>query len=239
MDALICIDIGNQWIKTAFFDSAGQLCRQERHGHAEAASLFLSLSQIAPLYISDVAGICDSIALPPNAHKLNIADKFPFAIDYKSPTSLGMDRLCGLAGALFLEPAAQAILVLNAGTCLTIDFLDSDRVYRGGTISPGLALRFQSMHSHTAKLPLVKPAESWEPMGIDTETSIRSGVQTGYLAEITHAIQNILEKQPHTTVFLTGGEGFYFADKIKSKIFAAPNLTLYGLYSIAKHNAFS
>jgi len=239
MDALICIDIGNQWIKVAHFDTAGVLVKQERYEHAQAASLFSALSQLAPLYISDVAGVCDTFTLPSNAKLLSIADKFPFSIAYKSPASLGMDRLCGLAGAISLTPEASSYLVLNAGTCLTTDFLGIDRIYRGGTISPGLALRYQSMHAFTAKLPLLSPSANWNLTGDDTASSMTSGVQQGYWAELTHAIDMALKKDPKTAVYLTGGEGFYFADKIKSKIFAAPNLTQYGLYFLAKYNAFS
>src|SRR5690606_13620294 len=112
----------------------------------------------------------------------------------------------------------------DAGTCITYDFTDSDRQYYGGGISPGLKMRFQAVHTFTARLPLVIPAENPELVGNSTETSIQSGIVNGILAEIDGIISRYRQKYPDLQVILCGGDAPFFENKLKASIFASPDL---------------
>jgi type III pantothenate kinase len=126
--------------------------------------------------------------------------------------------------------------VIDAGTCITYDFLDSDGIYHGGAISPGLRMRFQAVHTFTSRLPLVDtPAEALL-IGDTTEKSIQSGVVNGIVAEAKGIIQQYERQFEGLTVILCGGDGGFFENKLKGSIFAVPELVLSGLNSILNYN---
>jgi type III pantothenate kinase len=159
----------------------------------------------------------------------------PIKILYATPQTLGVDRIAGSCGALQLFPGKNT-LVIDAGTCITYDFTDSSKQYYGGSISPGLKMRFQAVHTFTARLPLVSPAENPELIGNSTETSIQSGIVNGTVAEIDGIIDRYRQKYPDLQVILCGGDGPFFENKLKASIFASPDLVLIGLNSVLIHN---
>lgn len=115
----------------------------------------------------------------------------PIQNNYKTPKTLGKDRLAAVIGAFFLEKAAikQPTLIIDAGTCITFDFINTESkikgVYEGGSISLGLQMRFKALNHFTAKLPLFEPNEVLPtPIGKSTEEAMQSGVQFGLLSEI-------------------------------------------------------
>jgi type III pantothenate kinase len=128
-------------------------------------------------------------------------------------------------------------LVVNAGTCITYDLVDAQGVYRGGSIAPGLQMRFKALPQFTAKLPLIEA----QPMPIDltgrsTETAIRTGVQWGMVHEVDGFIEAYRRLYPELRVVLAGGDATYFETTLKNSIFAQPNLVLLGLYQILVYN---
>jgi type III pantothenate kinase len=106
----------------------------------------------------------------------------------------------------------------------------------GGSISPGMEMRFKAMHQFTAKLPLVKADSNFPLIGYDTSTNMLSGVIVGIAAEIDGIVQRYAEKYSNFNVLLTGGDMPFFVPHIKSKIFADPYLMYKGLYAISKNN---
>lgn len=157
--------------------------------------------------------------------------RFPFAIDYLSPESLGTDRLANAAGALKMFPGKNC-LVLDFGTCLTYSVI-AQGAFKGGAISPGMDIRLRSLATFTGKLPWVKFQEIWpELMGNTTENSILSGVIHGIVAETEGMIQNYCSQIPELNVIITGGHHPFFEPHLKSTIFAAPLLTPKGLHEI-------
>ncbi len=154
---------------------------------------------------------------------------------YKTPETLGVDRLAGVCGAVQLFPSSDS-LVIDAGTCITYDFVDSAANFHGGGISPGLKMRFKAVHTFTAKLPLVSPTTGVKLIGDTTETSIQSGVTNGITAEIEGIIEQYREKFPGLRVILCGGDVGFFENQLKASIFAIPDLVLIGLNSILIHN---
>jgi type III pantothenate kinase len=147
-----------------------------------------------------------------------------------------MDRACNVCGAL-AKKTNNPILVVDIGTCIKFDFIDKNGFYHGGSISPGVHLRFQAMHNGTANLPLLKPSKSTELIGQSTHSSLLNGVMTGMQCEIKGMIAMYEQQFEKLTVILTGGDLIYFDFPEKSNIFVEQNLTIEGLYQLYKFHA--
>lgn len=168
---------------------------------------------------------------------IRLTSETPIPINnlYKTPQTLGADRLAAVTAAHTLSPQHDA-LVIDAGTCITYDYIDANGNYLGGNISPGINMRLKAMHEFTDKLPLI-PQEGEKPSwGNTTETAIRVGAIQGVQMEIEGYIQSARQKNPHLLVFLTGGDSFYFDTTRKSGIFADKFLVLKGLNRILNYN---
>ncbi len=123
------------------------------------------------------------------------------------------------------------------GTCIKYDFVSSQGIYQGGSISPGLVMRYKALTRFTSQLPYYKPVEIFPDLiGQSTEGAIRSGVENGMLGELNEIVLRYKELFDQTQIIITGGDHTRFADKLKSPIFVAPNLTLTGLKVILDHN---
>lgn len=160
----------------------------------------------------------------------------PFTIDYTTPETLGLDRLAAVAGAHGIFPDTDC-LVIDTGTCFTYDLIDRKRVYHGGSISPGIDMRFKALHNFTANLPLVTFDENLPLIGKSTEKAIQSGVINGAIAEITEIIRMYSDKFANLQIIICGGGTKFFEKKLKASIFAAPELVLRGLNRILLYNA--
>ncbi len=165
---------------------------------------------------------------------LNHHTKVPFHNKYASPKTLGVDRIA-LASAAVTKYPNHNVLVIDAGTCITYDFVTSGNAYLGGAISPGINIRYRALHQFTANLPLLE-ATDFQLTGNDTESSIHSGVLNGLTQEIDGIINQYKAQYQNLTVVLTGGDTNFLAKKLKSTIFANPNFLLEGLNSILIHN---
>lgn len=166
---------------------------------------------------------------------LNADTPIPIRNDYRTPETLGTDRLAAAVGAYSQFPGRD-ILIIDAGTCLTYEFINRQGHYRGGCISPGLQMRLKALRAFTAKLPLIDSEGDVPEVGYDTETSIRTGVIQGMKFEIEGHIRHFQEKYPELLVFLTGGDNFNFDSKIKSLIFADKYIVPKGLNRILAFN---
>lgn len=161
----------------------------------------------------------------------------PVKILYKTPHTLGADRLAGSVAAQGQFPG-QNILKLDFGTCITYDVVNAQGEYLGGAIAPGMLMRFKALHNYTAKLPLVDPMQfkEFELTGTDTPTSILSGVINGIKYEVEGIINEYRLRLGSLKVVATGGDAGLFAALIKSEIFARPYLVLEGLNEILNYN---
>jgi len=159
----------------------------------------------------------------------------PITNRYKSPETLGADRLAAAVGASSLKPGKD-LLIIDAGTCVTYEVIDAKGNYWGGNIAPGMQMRLRSLNEFTAKLPLVSAEGDVPGMGYDTETAIRSGVLRGMKYEIEGYIRSMRRKYPHLLVFLTGGDKINFDTTIKSIIFADKFIVPRGLNKILDYN---
>lgn len=154
---------------------------------------------------------------------------------YKTPSTLGKDRLAAVVGLSSLYPN-QNSLCIDCGTAIKYDMINDKNEYKGGGIAPGFSMRFKALHTFTDKLPLVA-FESIPPLiGKNTFESISSGVFNGTLAEINGIIERYQNEYANLNIVLTGGEMIYFEKNIKSSIFADPYLVLKGLHHILTFN---
>ena len=154
---------------------------------------------------------------------------------YHTPQTLGVDRLAAVIAVYTAKPHHSA-LVIDAGTCITYDFIDEHGQYQGGNISPGMEMRFKALHEFTSKLPKVEASGETPSYGYSTETAIRSGVIRGIEHEISGYIQQLKKNYPSLLVFLTGANEFSFDTNLKSGIFADGFLVLKGLNRILDYN---
>lgn len=166
---------------------------------------------------------------------LNANTALPIHNHYKTPQTLGKDRLAAVVGA-FAEYPDQHNLVIDAGTCIKYDLITANGDYYGGSISPGIEMRLKAMHHFTAKLPLVERGSVQDLVGNNTKTALQTGGQLGALAEASGFIRWYEEKYGQINVILTGGDADFFAKKLKNRIFVNQNLVLTGLNKILNYN---
>lgn len=159
----------------------------------------------------------------------------PVEIGYRTPHTLGADRIAAIVGASE-QIKNEAVIVVDAGTAITYDFLNSNGVFEGGNIAPGIHLRLRALHEFTGKLPLIDKEGDSPRTGYSTETAIRSGVVNGVCFEIEGFIAKIKATHPSVLVFLTGGDSNFLAEKLKYPIFVDKKLVLKGLNRILNYN---
>jgi type III pantothenate kinase len=239
----LVIDIGNTLAKIAVFnesemidfiavpnvsiESLEKLLNTNPHVHS---AIIASVSKIDETLISWLHTRLKVIFL-------DASTALPFKNKYQSTTTLGYDRIAAVAGASSFFPGYD-VLVINAGTCITYDLITYKNEYLGGSISPGIYMRFKAMHTFTSKLPFIKPAieTRTELIGKNTETSIRSGVQNGVLHEVDGIIDKYKSLFHELKVVVSGGDYKYFDKTLKNNIFATPNIVLKGLNRIHDFN---
>jgi len=160
---------------------------------------------------------------------------------YKTPQTLGLDRLAAVIGANKLYPG-KGSLVIDAGTAITYDWVDAAGNYFGGSISPGLNMRYKALNYYTGKLPLISADTGFDTgYGDDTQTAIRSGVQNGIKYELTGFIESYKKDEPELNIILSGGDSIFFDTLLKNSIFAPyvknePYLVLKGLNAAIQNN---
>ena len=237
----LCIDTGNSCTKIGIFkqDELIEKMIFDRFGVSEIEMIFEKYAVSACIF-SSVAKHDEKIIAElrkKSAFFIEFSHETAIPIEnrYNTPQTLGKDRLAGVIGASFLKPNSD-ILVIDAGSAITYDFLTADGVYLGGNISPGIDLRLRALHEFTGRLPLVEAKAESPLLGNDTQSAILSGVLNGIFFEINGYIDELKQQYPSLSTFLTGGSTFFFANSVKSAIFANLNLVLIGLNRILRHN---
>lgn len=168
-------------------------------------------------------------------HKLNHTSKLPFSTPVGKPETIGADRLAICAASVDLFPN-QHNLAIGLGTCITYNYINKTHAFLGGSISPGMTMRFRAMHEQTALLPMVEPDHYFPLIGYDTKTNLQSGVIMGMAKEIDGIIDAYALKFNNFNVLLTGGDMAFFVPHLKNRIFADPYLIFKGLYAICEYN---
>jgi len=240
MNKTVCLDFGNTRLKAGIFSNdhfEGELVLTD-DSEASIASL---LEQFQPhkVVLSSVinhrTGLETQLAAGRAFHMLSHLTQINFTTPVGKPETIGADRLALMAAAAHFYPK-QNILVIALGSCITYNFINQYQQFLGGAISPGMDMRFKSMHDYTAKLPLVSADWNFPLIGYDTKTNLQSGVIVGIINEIEGFIEKYGEKYGNFNVVLTGGNSTYFASQLKYKIFADQHFLFKGLYALSEIN---
>jgi type III pantothenate kinase len=234
----LVLDIGNSVAKVGIFNQQDLIQEQTFVHEGNLISFLHTISFSHAIYSTVRANNeawIDALDGKGNVFQLTSSLPVPIQNKYATPHTLGMDRLAAVCGAKQMFPA-DACLVIDAGTCITYDYISSEGIYYGGGISPGLLMRLKAMHQFTAKLPVVEFNPAAELVGDSTITCMQSGVSNGTLAEIDGIIERYKEKFGEMKVILCGGDTQFFEKQLKGAIFAVQNMVLRGLNSILQHN---
>lgn len=229
------IDIGNTEVKFAYFE--GDDIVRKGVSFAELTTEIEGDKKV-PTIISSVSTPENTLRvtqLIPDALIASYQLYLPIKNHYSTPKTLGMDRLANAVAIHHLSNGLPAIAI-DMGTCLKFDFVTSEGIYQGGSIAPGLRMRFKAMNHFTANLPLIEEWLEKRLVGRTTEESLISGALIGMQNEILGTIERYKGIENNLTVFMTGGDMKYFDFDIKNPIFAHENLTLLGLKLILETN---
>jgi len=237
----LCIDIGNTRIKIAIFDNGHMTHHNAFYTQSEEeVALLIKKHKISQAISSSTRKSVSAFEKRVRQHvsltRLSHTTPIPIENKYHTPETLGKDRLAVVIGCTKVYPN-KSCLVIDAGTCITYDVITSKGVYLGGNISPGLRMRAEAMDTMTSTLPLVTPTYNADYVGKSTVAAMENGIVYGTLLEIDSFIALINRDIGDLNVVLTGGDGPFLADHLKSKIFAHSYLVLEGLDVILNHNA--
>jgi len=231
----LIIDIGNTLVKYAVFNN-DQLVEILKTSEIETGKVNTLIKEfdIKNVIISSVRKEMNwnlDVEVIHLSHKTSL----PINLNYKTPETLGKDRIANIVAVSEEYPNKNAV-VIDAGTCITYDFINKNKEYLGGRISPGLEMRYKSLNEFTELLPKLSISGESKFIGYDTESSIYSGVEQGVLAEVNSLISGFRKENEDLIVVVTGGDTFFFENALKNSIFADQNLVLKGLNIILKYN---
>ena len=238
----LTIDQGNTAVKVGLFDG-DNLVQCKRYSSLSVADLEQLLAEY-PVKAAIVSSVGNLTKLPidalermaPKFVRLSSETPIPLVNKYGTPKTLGVDRLASCVGANALLPETN-LLVVDMGTCITIDVVTAAGEFIGGNISPGMAMRFKALNQFTNALPLVEPTGSVPLYGNNTRDAILAGVVQAITFELEGYLRNLMPLYPNLSLYLTGGDAFFFEKRLKSSIFVNPNLLLVGLNRILQLNA--
>ena len=232
---ILTVDVGNTRIKASVFEGNTALENfifEKNELEEQIEKILKKFPNCSDLVVASVGSIEKQSFLTfenqLKVHFFSHEDVFPFHNKYATPKTLGIDRMILAAGAVLQFPK-QNRLVIDAGTCITYDFIDENDNYLGGAISPGLRLRYESLHNFTARLPLLTLEAPETYIGNSTQQAIHSGVVNGFVYEIDGFIDEYRKEFLNFIIILTGGDADFLAKRLKNTIFANSNFLLESL----------
>ena len=236
----LIVDAGNTSVKLALFKEGEMLLTKHIEPNIQTFKRICEeFGKISSILICDVQGLdwsfLNTIFDPKNIFILDSTWNLPFINLYKTPETLGADRI-GLIAASIKEYPNSNVLVIDLGSCITYDLIKEDQTYVGGMISPGYTMRYKSLNTFTGKLPLVENETFTDDFGDDTKTSIQAGIFNGILHEIEGQIEFFRQKNENLTIILTGGDCLQLSKRLKNPIFAHPNFLVKGLDYLLQFN---
>lgn len=237
----LVLDFGNSFVKCAFFKNGKILEKKTFTSSSAGAELTGLINQYQPenavwCSVSDThKTLKEELTRCVPVVEVNYRMKLPFHNLYQTPETLGNDRIALVCGAALIYPN-QAVLIVDAGSCVTFDLLSENGQYLGGSISPGLTMRYKALKHFTDKLPELKPQNQVKYTGSNTHEAIHAGVYQGFLYEIQARINQYISENEILTIILTGGDLDYLRIETKNLIFANPNFLLESLNALLDYN---
>ena len=238
----LVLDFGNTKIKAAVFSDSNEVI--ELFTWDNYSNNYIN--EIKSKYLIDNVLLCSVVEVSEEievylknnfSYYLRLTSQTPLPIknNYSTPKTLGLDRLAAAVGANMLKPNTP-LFIIDMGTAITYDFVNDKNEFVGGNIAPGVNMRLRAMNNFTNKLPLLEARKEEKLLGNDTASAMMAGVLRGIEFEIEGYISEIMKKNPNLSVFLTGGDVFFFEKRLKSSIFVVSNLLLMGLNEILRYN---
>lgn len=237
---VLCLDFGNSFLKAAVLangliesrlnikDSSASVCFDQLKSIHPDSCILSSVIRHEKEIESLISSFCP-------IHVVSSNSRLNFSLAVEQPDTVGSDRLALIAGAIKRFPE-KSVLVISMGTCITYSFVNKAKQFTGGAITPGVNMRFRAMHQFTSKLPDAEFIADPPMIGKNTLANLQSGVYHGVIGELNQFIQYFIDEFDEVQVILTGGNAPYFAERLKRKIFADPDLMLHGLYALAEIN---
>lgn len=236
----ICFDFGNTRLKFAVFadgelKAVHVLKNDQDETVRECIEKYRPDKTILSSVIEHNPELENILAEETRYHKLNHHSKVPVTTPVGKPETIGADRLALVVAANHFYPEFNN-LVIGLGSAITYNYINRFRQFVGGSISPGMEMRFKSLELFTAKLPLIEPHWNFPLLGYDTKTNIQSGVIIGMAKEIDGVVEAYEERYERLNVLITGGDAHYFTPFLKKKMITDPDLIFKGLYVISEFN---
>lgn len=239
----LIVDVGNTFVKFAVFQADTLICKvslelsEFKKEFKKIKNEFPNLknaiiSSVGRLSKKQIEIVEEDLKVLLLSHDIEL----PFKNLYKTPRTLGVDRIALVSASVSQFPDNN-VLIIDAGTCITYDFITNRNEYLGGAISPGIRLRYHTLHNFTANLPLLEKNQPKNIIGDSTESSIHSGVVIGIVKEIDGVIDQYKAEHQDLTVILTGGDANFLSNQLKNSIFANSNFLLEGLNYILDFNS--
>jgi type III pantothenate kinase len=239
----LIVDVGNTFVKFAVYNQnklVDKVLGELNDFESTMLDVFKEnpsinkaiVSSVGKLKTGHVKLLKDQVEVLELSHTL----KLPFKNLYATPKTLGVDRIALVSASVEQFPDHN-VLIIDAGTCITYDFVNTKNEYLGGAISPGIRLRYRTLNNLTANLPLLNTEMPQDILGDSTQNSIHSGVVFGVLKEIDGVIDEYVKKYSDLTVILTGGDTKFLSNQLKNSIFANSNFLLEGLNFILEYNS--
>ncbi|MBK7884966.1 MAG: type III pantothenate kinase [Chitinophagaceae bacterium] len=240
MQKTLCFDFGNTRLKAGLFNDDDfekeiKLTDDDVATIENLIAVYQPQKTILSSVINHNAAIEGILSHHSKFHKLSHLTKVNFTTPVGKPETIGTDRLALSAAAVHFYPKTNN-LIIALGSCITYNFINQYHQFIGGSISPGMEMRFKSLQMFTAKLPLIEKDWNFPLLGYDTKTNIQSGVLAGMSYEIQGFIEAYEQKYNNFNVVLTGGDTMHFAYRFKKKIFADSNFLYKGLYALSELN---
>ena len=239
----LIVDIGNSSAKLAVFEEQTlTFLHREKVNYLEHSVLKIlnRFPKIEQIFVASVSAFdLSHLSNLLSSYKLLFLDsksKFPFKNLYQTPETLGPDRMA-LVAAAFCKYPNKNVLIIDAGTCITYDFIDAKTNYYGGAISPGIQMRYKALYENTDRLPLLDPIIPSNFIGNSTQSSIHSGVVFGVVNEIEGVVGSYKSKYSDLIVILSGGDADFLFKQFKISIFAFSNFLLEGLNFLLEYNS--
>jgi type III pantothenate kinase len=236
----LVVDIGNTSTKIAFYEGSA-IIKKERLKSPDTGNVgrFIGKKSVSRVIVSSVNHdpralinfLRDKGAV---VHLLSCKSQYPFTIAYETPETMGVDRLAAAAGALLYHPGAD-LLVIDAGSALTLDVV-VDGSFLGGSISPGLSMRFRALNEFTGRLPLIDVSSDFSFPGRSTKDAITGGVVMGLVFEINEYIRTFEKRHEKLVTVITGGDSEIITSLTDRKMFLHPDLVTDGLNYLLDYN---
>lgn len=241
----LVLDIGNTFCKICVFDCNKLIYKDlAKSSSSEILLKTFEIFKVQDIKSVIISSVNSKVSVEEELKKkcsnvlvFNSLTPIPVKNLYSTPKTLGLDRLAASVGAFDLFEKKNC-LIIDAGTAITYDFLNSCGEFLGGNIAPGIRLRFSSLNEHTSKLPLIEDFSWGGEFGNDTFSAVSNGVLNGLLFEIEGYTKRFGDKYPDGKIILTGGDTIFLSKKLKNTIFAEPNLVAIGLNRILNYNVF-